>query len=151
GAPAAIGVVDGRACDRALARGRRSRQYAIERGRGADAIAEAHDLHRKSRLDVLGITAEQVEVDPDRGQVSELEQRRVAGEIAYRRIAHEDRAGKRRTHGVVRKAHVAFDHGQCLASAHAVPDADPDLADRPLESRNDTRVASFDRGYQALD
>ena len=82
-----------------------------------DAIAEPRDLHRQPGRDVLCVAAEEMQVHPQRRQVGDLEQRRVAGEIAGHRRDVEDGPGERRGDGVgVRLALLSMTASACPLS-----------------------------------
>src|SRR5690606_23556594 len=109
------------------------------------------DRHRHAGLDVLGVGAKDVEVDPELREIGDLEQRRaLTGQAADRGTALDDDAGDRRGDAVGAQAQVALDRRQCLAGADLVPDVGAQRTDRARETGGDLRNTTLDRGQQAL-
>lgn len=102
-------------------------------------------------MQMRGVGAEHMEVDPQLRQVGDFEQWFVAGQFTERCVARKHDAGERRRDGVIRQAGVALDHGQYLALGDAVAYCDIDPSDRAGEACCDACMAAFDEGQQALD
>ena len=103
-------------------------------------IAETSDLNRQPRRDVLRVAPKQMQVDPERGEVGDLEQRLLAGEITGARGDVQYGSPKRRSHRVRCQAHVALDHRESLTCLYEVTNTDRSLIERGPGYRARTRA-----------
>ncbi len=99
---------------------------------------------------MLSVATKEVQVDPERREIGQLEQGLVAGKIARTHFDIEDRSGERRSDIVRRQAHVALDDREPLPLPDLIANPDMDGLYRSGETCADTGMTAFDGREQSL-